>query len=285
MEAATKVLCGDKGFRLFRQPYETLLEELRRMSNGASRGREMSRLDQLASVLQQHGEDWYLKRKLDDAVKALEVASEIYRLLANEPPQQNQSDLARSLHWLGLARSKSGDYEGGLAAYDEAILTRRNLVTEQSSQSRSDLAISLRKRGTCCYRLQRYASGLDSCTEAVRLLHHIAEADPYSDQAELADSFACLAAGYQISRRYEEALDGWKEAGRLLQKLAAEKPKQYFGPYGDSLSHLAGSLFDLAHYEECLHVPEKCIQAHLEAHSKEDAGILQHLFRRAGAVL
>ena len=166
----------------------------------------------------------------EEALKAAQEATDIYRELSNANPGAFLPDLAMSLNNLGSSFSDLGRREEALKAAQEAVNIRRELSNANPGAFLPDLAMSLNNLGKMLSALGRREEALKAAQEAVNIRRELSNANPGAFLPDLAMSLHNLSISFGDFGHKEDALKPAQEAVGLYADLADKLP-QVFARY------------------------------------------------------
>jgi tetratricopeptide (TPR) repeat protein len=171
----------------------------------------------------------------EDALAAAQEATDIYRRVAAERPDEFLPNMASSLNNLGIRLSELGRHEDALAAAEEATGIYRRAVAERSDTFLPDLAAALNNLGAFLRELGRREDALAATEEATVICRRVAAERPDAALPDLAMSLANLSNGLSGLGRHEGALAAAQEAVEIRRRLAAERPDAFLPDLAMSL--------------------------------------------------
>ncbi|KZP19810.1 TPR-like protein [Athelia psychrophila] len=195
----------------------------------------------------------------EEALKAIQEAVDLHRILAAERPAAFNADLATSLNNLSNHLSGLGRKEEALKAIQEAVDLRRILAAERPAAFNAELAMSLNNLSNRLSGLGRKEEALKAILEAVGLDRILVAERPAAFNADLAMSLSNLSNLLSDLGRKEEALKAIQEAVDLHRILAAERPAAFNADLAKSLNNLSNRLSGLGRKEEALKAIQEAV--------------------------
>ena len=188
----------------------------------------------------------------EEALRAAEEATALYRQLVQQNMDVFLPELAKSLNNLGKALSDLGRREEALQAIQEAASYQRRLAEQSSDAFLPDLAMSLNNLGNALSNLGRREEALRASQEAVSIRRELADQNPGAFIPDLAGSLNNMGSDLSEFGRREEALRASQEATNLYRQLAQQRPDAFLPYVAASLNNLGNRLGALGRWEEAL---------------------------------
>ena len=200
----------------------------------------------------------------EDALAAIEEATETYRELAVARPDAIRPDLAGALNTLALQLGELGWREDALAAIEEATETYRELAVARPDAIRPDLARSLNNLALQLGELGWREDALAAIEEATETYRELAVARPDAFRPDLAGALNTMAVQLADLGRREDALAAIEEATETYRELAVARPDAFGPDLARSLNTLAARLAGLGRREDALAAIEEATETYRE---------------------
>lgn len=228
------------------------------------------------------GRGLYELNRLQDAVEVYHGAAQLYRQL--EP--KNSLMYANALNGLGLALSKSGQYEAAIEEYNKALDVYQHLARKEAHLY-ADMADTLINKAMTLSEVGYHREANVSFEKAIAVYRGLGLRD------RMVKALANRGWNYIHKQQYTDALGYLREAGNILQSLLADSDdselrRQMLDEHVRIFDWLLICLMKLKQHEEALEVTERgrdtwlCEQfaspdkgGHLAAHTLSYQEILQ----------
>ena len=193
------------------------------------------------------------------ALVACTEGTKILRGLATDNPQDFDSDLAKSLTNLGMARHALGQWDEALAATEEAVGLLQRLKGEGSAELDFELAAALNNLGLIQSHFGQWEHALHTTEEAVEIRRRLAADDPAAFEPDLAKSLVNLGVKQSALGQQMKALASAEEAVELFRRLAATNPTSFEPDFALALNNLGNRMRYLGRWEEGLRTTEEAV--------------------------
>ena len=187
--------------------------------------------------------------RFEEALAAVEQATDAYRSLAETRPDAFLPDLSRSLSNAAKCLLDLGRLDEALVAAQEAVEIYRRLAASRPEAFLPALATALSNLGTSLGSSGRREVALAAVQEAADAYRGLAAAQPDAFLPDLAMSLNNLANRLGELGQREDALDVAEEATNIYRRLGAERPDTFLPDLASSLNNLGIRLSDLGRLE------------------------------------
>lgn len=195
--------------------------------------------------------------ELEAALLSAQVATNLYRGLAEHRPDVYERHLARSLNNLANMLSALNQFERALLAAQEAANIHRELVVHMPDMFTPDLATSLHTLASRLNEMGKRDLALQAVQEAVDIRRKLAARSPDVFLPDLASSLnnvaiICRAMGGSASHVAQEAVD-------LYRELSAHRPDEFQSDLALACNTLAVGLSDMDQREAALPAGQEAV--------------------------
>ena len=175
----------------------------------------------------------------DEALKAAQEATNLFRVLDRQNPATYNTDLAASLNNLAIYLDGNGQPHKALQTAQEAVTIRRKLAKHNPAAYTPDLAMSLNNLAVYLANNGRQHEALKTAQEATNLYRTLAKHNPAAHTPDLARSLNTLAIRQAENRQQHEALKTAQEATNLYQELVSEHFRTFSSRFATTLETYA----------------------------------------------
>ena len=175
----------------------------------------------------------------DEALKAAQEATNLFRVLDRQNPATYNTDLAASLNNLASSQAENGQLHEALKTAQEATNLYRTLAKHNPATYTPRLATSLNNLAVYLANNGRQHEALKTAQEAVTIRRKLAEHNPAAYTPDLATSLNTLANSQAENRQQHEALKTAQEATNLYQELVSEHFRTFSSRFATTLETYA----------------------------------------------
>ncbi|MDZ7812638.1 MAG: tetratricopeptide repeat protein [Ideonella sp.] len=204
--------------------------------------------------------------KFDDALKAGQQATDMYRCLARNT-SSCIPDLAMSLNNLVVALSANDLLDAALKAALESVELYRALVRQHPDVFEPNLACALSTTANTCVELGQFRSALEVAEISADMYRDLVKQRLETYKPDLALTLNNLANIYSSLERFDDALEVAQQAADMYRQLAGLQPDAHLPKWAMSLTNLVGKLAQLGHLDRALEVALQATALYLNGSS------------------
>lgn len=251
-------------------------EALTQLVGLAKRGKKRKVDPSLAASLNNLSGHLAALGRLDDALSVSQVASDLYRTLAESEPTVFRPQQAKSLTNLANRFDEVGRASEAIAATHEAIAISRDLASSRPDEAGPILAAGLNNLSIRLGQLGRLTEALAAAQEATRLFRALPDVSRSNFLPGLAKSLINQGSLLMRLGFAEEALCSILEALAMGREVVATDPP--FLPILASMLHNLGNAFgQLGRFEEALAATEESVAIRVGLSRSRPEIFLPHL--------
>ncbi|WP_370937635.1 tetratricopeptide repeat protein [Amycolatopsis sp. cg13] len=229
-----------KGFGRFDEALDCIDESVR-LQRGSLEGSAMTVSDArwYATSLADLGNILELVGKPEEAIDAINEATDIRRALAAYENSEDLADLASSLNSQSNILANLEQHSEALTAAQESVGIRRRLAESHPDAHSATLDMSLYGLASRLGDLGQHEQALEAITEAVEIERRLAERRPAVYAVRLAESLRLMSTFHHSLGRLAHGLACAAEAIDIQRRLAADGHWTRLSELADSLSSFA----------------------------------------------
>ncbi|HKP64324.1 MAG TPA: tetratricopeptide repeat protein [Polyangiales bacterium] len=212
---------------------------------------------QRASALLAIGYTFGVLERREEALRAAQVATAIYRKLVEKDSKKYQPDLATALSALANALAKLGQYDSALQAAQDVAKTYADLADQNPDEYAARYATSLCNLGVMLNEQARYSEAILVLQVAVEVQRPLKDKDRDAFARALAFNLGNLATAYFHAHRAEEALATELDAIILVEDLAKRSPAAFSRDLAMARNNLGMTYLEMNMVEEAVDVIER----------------------------
>ena len=199
------------------------------------------------------------KNKFVQALSNHKKALQLRRLLAEENPKANLSDVASSLNNLAILQKAKNEFSMALKNHKESLEIRRALAKENPKTYLPDVAMSLHNLAVLQHAQNQFPQALKNYKESLKIYRILAVESSRAYLENIAVSLSNLAAFQKDRNEYPEAQENYNEALQINRKLAKENPRTFLPVLANSLFNLGNFLLAKNEFPEALKSYEEAL--------------------------
>ncbi|MGX1886960.1 acyl carrier protein [Streptomyces sp. NPDC055287] len=237
------------------------------------------RLPRLARALNELSNRLSDLGRQEEALAAVEEATDAFQLLARADPASYLHDFAKALNNLSNRMSDLGRREDALTIIESAVRIRQRLAGASFAEHFPDYAMALNNLSSRLAELGRHEEALETANQALSAHRLLADIDPDTYRPELAKITSNYAVRLAALGRRQEALTALESVLTTCHDLAESRPDAYLPDLAMVLGNVSVELGALGRHQEALAASEEAVATYRSLAESQPGAYLPDLAR------